>query len=103
MPVPADEQASVLLQVFEGERARTKENTFLGKFNLDVIPHVTCGVPQNGANLDIDAKEIMHLPDQDEFMDRPSQIDITDEEGVCIWLESIARSMRQRSTWTITI
>merc|ERR1712151_581304 len=70
-----------LIQVYEGERAMTKDNNMLGKFHLDGIPPAPRGVPQIEVTFDIDANGILNVSAQDKASGKVNQITITNEKG----------------------
>merc|ERR1719464_2361842 len=76
-----DQQPAVSIQVYQGERAMTKDNIPLGKFELTNIPPAPRGVPQIEVTFEIDANGILNVRAQDKATGNEEEITITADKN----------------------
>merc|ERR1712159_342401 len=77
----SDNQTAVSIQVYEGERARTKDNNLLGQFDLTGIPPAPRGTPQIAVSFEIDADGILNVSAEDKATGNKNHVVITNEQG----------------------
>jgi L1 cell adhesion molecule like protein len=76
----ADNQPAVDIQVYEGERAKTRDNNLLGKFQLTGIPPKPRGIPQIEVTFDMDANGILNVSAEDKSTGKAQKITITNDK-----------------------
>ncbi|APE37617.1 molecular chaperone DnaK [Nocardia mangyaensis] len=77
-----DNQPSVQIQVFQGEREIASHNKLLGSFELTGLPPAPRGVPQIEVTFDIDANGIVHVTAKDKGTGKENKIKIQDGSGL---------------------
>ncbi|XP_058957834.1 endoplasmic reticulum chaperone BiP [Pocillopora verrucosa] len=77
----ADNQNTVTIQVYEGERPMTKDNHLLGKFDLTGIPPAPRGVPQIEVTFEIDVNGILRVSAEDKGTGNKEKITITNDQN----------------------
>ncbi|KAL0387436.1 UNVERIFIED_CONTAM: Endoplasmic reticulum chaperone BiP [Sesamum radiatum] len=76
-----DQQTTVSIKVYQGERAMAKDCHELGQLELSGIPPAPRGVPQIEVTFEVDVNGILHVTAQDKAAKRSESITITNDNG----------------------
>jgi len=77
-----DNQVSVTIKVYQGERKMAADNKLLGQFNLEGIPPAPRGLPQIEVTFDVDANGILHVSAKDKASGKEQRITIQSSGGL---------------------
>ncbi len=89
----ADNQTTVSIRVFQGEREMVADNKLLGQFDLSGIPPAPRGVPQIEVTFDIDANGIVHVLAKDKSTGKDHSVTIQSSGGLS--KEEVERMVKQ--------
>ncbi|XP_063620663.1 endoplasmic reticulum chaperone BiP-like [Cydia splendana] len=77
----SDNQETVTIKIYEGERSMTKDNNLLGKFDLSGITAAARGVPQIEVTFELDVNGILHVSAEDKATGVKEKIIITNDQN----------------------
>ena len=93
-----DHQTTVTIQVYEGERSMTKDNHYIGRFELTGIPPAPRGVPQIEVTFMVDANGILQVTAEERGTGKSESITITADQGR-LSDEDIERMVREAADY----
>merc|ERR1712209_222439 len=94
----ADNQETVTIKVYEGERPMTKDNHLLGKFDLTGIPPAQRGVPQIEVTFSVNADGMLEVNARDKGSEREEKIVITNDNNR-LTPEDIEKMLKEAEEW----
>merc|ERR1711874_956019 len=77
----ADNQETVTIKVYEGERPMTKDNHLLGSFDLTWVPPAARGAPQIEVTFEIDSNGMLQVSAKDKGSNKENSITITNDQN----------------------